>query len=113
MTDRHGMDAATGQRLTARDHLRQSITDIIRTPKGSRIERRDYGSDVPQLIDQPQNPATLLRLMAASALALQRWEPAFQLARIEFSNPAANGSLTMTVSGYDAAGALSFSVGVI
>ena len=52
-----GMHAATGRSLTGLDHLRQSVADIITTPIGSRIRRRRYGSEVPELIDQPLNSA--------------------------------------------------------
>ena len=68
-----GMHAATGRSLTGLGHLRQSVTDILTTPIGSRIHRR-YGSEVPELIDQPLNNATQWRIYAASAFALRRWE---------------------------------------
>ena len=35
------MNRATGRRTTAADHLRQSVADIITTPIGSRVMRRD------------------------------------------------------------------------
>ena len=56
------------------DHLRQSVADILSTPIGSRVMRRDYGSLVPALLDQPDNNATQARLRAAVASALMRWE---------------------------------------
>ncbi|WP_402719017.1 hypothetical protein [Janthinobacterium rivuli] len=59
------MHAATGRSLTGLGHLRQSITDILTTPIGSRIRRR-YGSEVPELIDPPLNSATQLRIYAAT-----------------------------------------------
>ncbi|WP_426088839.1 GPW/gp25 family protein [Janthinobacterium sp. PSPC1-1] len=69
-----GMHAATGRSLTGLGHLRQSVTDILTTPRGSRIRRRRYGSEVPELIDQPLNSATRLRIYAATAFTLRRWE---------------------------------------
>src|SRR3546814_12586651 len=39
-----GVDRATGQRLDGNDHLAQSIGDILSTPIGTRVMRRDYGS---------------------------------------------------------------------
>lgn len=69
-----GMSADTGKRLTTRDHIRQSVRDILTTPIGSRVMRRDYGSYLFELIDQPLHGATLLRAYAASADALIRWE---------------------------------------
>lgn len=70
------MNRDTG-RLIADDaeHIRQSIRDILTTPVGSRILRRTYGSLLPDLIDQPANPATRLRLMNATVMAIINWEP--------------------------------------
>ncbi|WP_288413496.1 GPW/gp25 family protein [uncultured Sphingomonas sp.] len=66
-----GMDRATGRRCTDADHLRQSITLRLTTPIGSRVGRRDFGSLIPMLIDQPANSATRLRIVAAAAMALR------------------------------------------
>ena len=56
-------------------HIRQSIGDILTTPIGSRVKRRDYGSLIPSLIDHPGNAANRLRLMAATVMAIINWEP--------------------------------------
>jgi hypothetical protein len=77
-----GMDAVTGKPLAGLDHLRQSIADILATPIGSRVARREYGSLLPELVDQPMNAAGRMRLIAATALALMRWEPRIQLSNI-------------------------------
>ena len=69
-----GMQAATGRSLTGLGHLRQSVTDILTTPIGSRILRRRDGSEVSELVDQPLNSATQLHIYAATAFALRRWE---------------------------------------
>ena len=63
------------------EHIRQSIGDILTTPVGSRIMRRDYGSLLPSLIDQPGNPASRLRLMAATVMAIIAWEPRVSVQR--------------------------------
>lgn len=78
----NGMDRTTGKPLDGLAHLRQSIADILTTPIGSRVMRRDYGSLLPDLIDQPQNAATNVRLYAATYAALVRWEPRLRLSRI-------------------------------
>lgn len=77
-----GMDAATGQRIDGDAHLAQSIGDILTTPIGSRVIRRDYGSALFELIDQPMNPLGRLRVFAAVADALRRWEPRLRITRI-------------------------------
>ncbi|MDO8908910.1 MAG: GPW/gp25 family protein [Pseudohongiella sp.] len=78
-----GMNATTGRRLDGIDHIRQSVEDILTTPIGSRVQRRDYGSLLPELIDQPMNDATLLRLYAASFMAIIRWEPRLQIPSVK------------------------------
>ncbi|MEW7978507.1 MAG: GPW/gp25 family protein [Candidatus Sedimenticola endophacoides] len=50
-----GMHAITGQHLAGEAHLRQSIIDILTTPLGTRVMRRDYGSRLFELVDAPIN----------------------------------------------------------
>jgi phage baseplate assembly protein W len=77
-----GMARDTGAALDGLDHIRQSVADILSTPMGTRVGRRDYGSLVPELIDQPMTPANILRLYAATAVALTRWEDRLRLRRV-------------------------------
>ncbi|NUV26008.1 hypothetical protein MS6204_04969 [Escherichia coli] len=65
MTLYSGMNNTSGKVITDIDHLRQSVRDILLTPQGSRIARREYGSLLSALIDQPQNPALRLQVMSA------------------------------------------------
>lgn len=74
-----GMNAQTGKSLDGIDHIKQSITDILATPTGTRIMRREYGSALPFLIDKPLNNATLLQCYAATAIALALYEPRIRL----------------------------------
>lgn len=80
-----GMDAHTGQALSGDAHLAQSIADILSTPLGTRVMRRDYGSRVPDLIDAPANAAARVQLYAATATALMRWEPRLTVTRVALS----------------------------
>ncbi|OEU65820.1 MAG: phage baseplate protein [Desulfovibrio sp. S3730MH75] len=77
-----GMCAATGKPLAGYAHLQQSIRDILTTRIGTRVIRREYGSDVPDLIDRPMNGETIIDVYAAVAVALDRWEPRFKLDQI-------------------------------
>jgi phage baseplate assembly protein W len=77
-----GMNRHTGRTLDGLDHIRQSMVDILTTPIGSRVMRRDYGSLLPELIDQPLTEATLLQAYAAIVMALLRWEPRIRIERI-------------------------------
>jgi uncharacterized protein len=97
-----GMNATTGRALFDLDHLRQSITDILTTPIGSRVCRRDYGSALPDLIDQPMNGAGLQRVYAATALALARHEPRLVLKKIAITAGEEQGKLVVAITGYPA-----------
>lgn len=94
-----GMNKNTGRQITELEHIRQSVADILTTPIGTRIMRRDYGSHVPELIDQPQNGATRLKLMAATAMALLIWEPRIDIEQIEIEGGDVNGAASINVHG--------------
>jgi hypothetical protein len=91
------VNVTTGQRLSTRDHIAQSIHDILCTPIGSRVMRRDYGSALFELIDQPQHGATRLRLMAAIVDALTQWEPRVRITAVTLGNSALDGKLIITL----------------
>ncbi|EAA6373982.1 baseplate assembly protein [Salmonella enterica subsp. enterica serovar Muenchen] len=77
------IDRHTGKTLTDADHIRQSIQDIITTPTGTRVMRRDYGSLISELIDAPVNDALPLQLMAAIFDAIIRQEPRVTVTEIQ------------------------------
>ncbi|MBU3035456.1 GPW/gp25 family protein [Tritonibacter mobilis] len=74
-----GIDATTGKHISGLAHLRQSVRDILTTPIGTRVMRRDYGSRLYRLVDAPMNAATRLDLVAATYEALETWEPRLAL----------------------------------
>ncbi len=77
MTTRYtGMNPDGTGNLNDMEHLKQSVRDILTTPLASRVMRREYGSLVPDLIDEPMNNTTRLQCMSAAVIALTRWEPA-------------------------------------
>lgn len=98
MASMNGMSANTGAAMSDIDHLRQSITDILTTPIGSRVMRRDYGSRLYALVDAPTNRATLMDMYAATAEAIARWEPRFRLQKVTASS-AAPGAVTLDMTG--------------
>lgn len=112
MTAYSGMNQLNGGNITDLAHVRQSVRDILITPVGSRIARREYGSLIPELIDQGQNPALRLQVMAAIYGALCRWEPRIKLTAIKISS-AADGSMVVDLSGNRAdGGPVNLSVGL-
>lgn len=80
-----GLDMTTGRALGGLDHLRQSVRDILTTPIGSRVMRRDYGSALADLVDQNLTPLTLARIYAATVDALTKWEPRLFVTRVQAS----------------------------
>lgn len=78
-----GMSRSTGQRIDQTNHILQSVRDILMTPIGSRVMRRDYGSLLPFLIDAPINAYFIMQLRASVIHALMRWETRVTPTRIE------------------------------
>lgn len=92
-----GMSRTAGTAIDGLDAIRQSVRDILGTPIGSRLARREYGSHLPDLIDQPMNGPNILRLYAASALALARWEDRLRLRRVNLAAGDRPGAATLTI----------------
>lgn len=93
-----GLSATTGAAVSGLDHLAQSVRDILTTPIGTRVMRRDYGSRLPSLIDHPINEATVMDVRVATVEALRRWEPRLKLSRVDVDAGAA-GALSIAVIG--------------
>ncbi|KOR00964.1 GPW/gp25 family protein [Pluralibacter gergoviae] len=99
MTERYrGMNASGTGTLTDEDHVWQSVGDILLTPVGTRLMRRNYGSMCPDLIDSPQNDVTRLQLMSAAVIALSAWEPRIALEAINITY-SQSGEVTAELTG--------------
>ncbi|OCC25322.1 hypothetical protein MB02_01215 [Croceicoccus estronivorus] len=94
-----GMDRTTGKPLADEQHIAQSITDIVTTPLGTRVERRDYGGPLPELVDAPQNKATQLLLFASITGPVRKWEPRVRLTKVALGALTAAGRPTLTIDG--------------
>lgn len=111
MTVRYlGMNSQTGLSITEVEHIRQSMRDILVTPVGSRVMRREYGSLLSALIDQPQTPALRLQIMAACYFAIQKWEPRVRLTTITFERSETDGGLYVDITGTRSANGQPFSL---
>lgn len=98
MAAMNGTNAADGTALDGIDHLRQSLRDILTTPIGTRVMRRDYGSRLFALVDAPLNRKTILQLYAATADAVKKWEPRFKLTKVSIAS-ADVGSVSLDLVG--------------
>lgn len=47
-----GMDTKTGKAISGFEYLRQRLADIINTPIGSLVGRREFGSRLHELVDR-------------------------------------------------------------
>lgn len=112
MTDRYiGMNRITGKAITGAEHITQSVGDILRTPVGSRVMRRDYGSLLSEMIDQPQNSALELQIKVAIFMALLKWEPRIELISVTTERNA-DGRMIVNLTGQYAGGGDSLSLNI-
>ncbi|EBH7914661.1 baseplate assembly protein [Salmonella enterica] len=95
----NGVNNRTGKRLSGVAHLRQSVSDILTTPIGSRVLVRDYGSDLFSLVDNPRDDLTRLQIIAASATALARWETRLKVTRVLVSFPEGESGCVLDIEG--------------
>lgn len=93
-----GMDIETGLPLGGIEHLKQSIRDILTTPIGSRVMRRDYGSNLMALLDRPMNSQLTVDVQVAVSMALSLQEPRLQLNRVTVELPSADSAQGMQMA---------------
>lgn len=92
-----GMNSTDGTAIEGTAHLRQSVADILSTPLGSRVMRRDYGSRLFDLLDAPLNDVTKSEMFAATAEALVRWEPRIRVELVQVSQ-IAEGAISLDLT---------------
>ena len=93
-----GMDRASGKPLADLLHLRQSITDILSTPIGSRIMRREYGSRLFKRIDSAITGELIAEIYADVVEALFNYEPRFEATNVTVVSMD-NGHLVLDITG--------------
>ncbi len=93
-----GMDRHTGRSLDGWPHVAQSINDILTTRIATRVQRRPYGSNLPNQIDKPLNEDTLMNLYVEIADALDKWEPRVQLTDIQAVSANSSGQLDFSIN---------------
>ena len=94
----NGMDKTTGRPLGGVAHLRQSIADILTTPIGSRVMRRDYGSRLFQRIDAPITGDLVAEIYADVVEALFNYEPRFEVSNVSVVS-INNGHIVLDLEG--------------
>lgn len=94
-----GINRDTGEALEDWEHVQQSLQDIFSTPRRSRVMRRNYGSEAPDLIDAPMARSTLADYAYALGDATEQWEPRFSLERMWINRATPQGVFEPAVDG--------------
>jgi phage baseplate assembly protein W len=76
------MDRRTGKPLSGREEIEQSIDEILSTPRGERVMRADYGSDLFLLVDIGMDASGKAKLAQATADAIARHERRVRITRV-------------------------------
>lgn len=92
------MNINTGADISEINHLKQSISNILTTPIGSRAMRRDYGSNLFNKIDHPVNGELIAEIYLDIVESLFIWEPRFELDQVAVQN-IQNGKITIDLEG--------------
>lgn len=85
--------------MTDWDHVQQSIRKILTTRLNTRVMRRDFGSELPELIDAKMTSRNVLAVYSASAGAIRKWEPRFQVKRARLSRLTPSGEVALDLFG--------------
>lgn len=93
-----GMNRDAGEAITDIDHIWRSVSNILMMPGSSHIQRRNYGSLLSVLIDQPQNDLIRLQVMAAVFIALSRLELRIRLNTVNITS-AHDGLIVVELTG--------------
>lgn len=94
-----GVNREAGQPLESWSHIEQSIGVILTTPIGSRVMRREFGSELFNLIDRPMTDQVILAIYVAAATAIARWEPRFRVTSFKLRAADAGGIAAMEIYG--------------
>lgn len=94
-----GISRDAGVVLEDFDHVQQSVGVILTTPIGSRVMRREFGSELFDLIDRPMSDRVILAIYAAAVIAIARWEPRYALTGCRLIAAGADGAMTLEFEG--------------
>ena len=93
------MSRYNGSVLTEIEHINQSLEDIATTPIGSRLMRRDYGTLLANLIDQPISEVLYLKIYSTLYTAYVRWEDRIDISEMNVAD-INNGQLILDIVGF-------------
>ena len=85
------MSRQNGVSISELESIQQSIQDIVTTPLGSRVMRRDYGSIIPDLIDQPMSDVLKVKIFSAIYTPVTRREERISIESMKVSDVYSGG----------------------
>jgi phage baseplate assembly protein W len=91
-------DALTGT-VDGFERVQQAIEVILRTRKGTRVQRRDFGSDIIGMIDRPMNEFTIMDAIMSIVEPIHKWEPEFRVKRVRVEEASSGGNLALAIEG--------------
>ncbi|MFP4182781.1 MAG: GPW/gp25 family protein [Thiohalospira sp.] len=86
-----GMDRHTGKRIEGTAQLAQSLRDVLNTRPGTRVMLREYGSALPDLVDEPVDGRFEVEVYAAVADAARRWVPRLRVEQVQMAGQTESG----------------------
>ncbi len=98
----YGMNSENGEISNGTPYLGQLVRDVLITPIGSRVMRRNYGSRLYTLLDNPIDAALVANINVAVVEALTAHVPIISITAIEVNPAEGNqtGKIRLTVMGY-------------
>ncbi len=94
-----GIDRTTGKLLAGFDHVKQSIRIIVKTRLRTRVMLRQFGSELPDLIDYPAHERWVMKLYVSVAVGIAQWEPRFELTQLNLVNVNRSGQVELQILG--------------
>jgi phage baseplate assembly protein W len=88
----------TGAAIEGWPEVAQSLATILATRLGTRVFAREFGSDIPALVDAPMNDQNIAAVYVATAEAIEKWEPRFELESVNVEG-SVDGVLTLVLTG--------------
>jgi phage baseplate assembly protein W len=82
------------------DSIKQNISIILTTPKGSDPHRPEFGSDINSFIDLPLTVITAGKIKSEITDAIERWEPRVTLNSCEVRKVGTEAKLVIDLDIY-------------
>lgn len=98
----YGMSSDNGEIINGTTYLEQVVRDVLTTPVGSRVMRRNYGSRLYTLLDHPIDEALIANMHVAVVEALTAHVPIITISAVEVLPIDYNelGKMKLTILGY-------------